>query len=54
MDVVDLTPETMECMRCHREAPMRFYGLCTECRGELRAKYDRGRGWWRSPTTSPR
>jgi hypothetical protein len=42
MDVVDLTPETMECMRCHREAPMRFYGLCTECRAELRAKYDRG------------
>ena len=38
MDVVDLTPETMECMRCHREAPMRFYGLCTECRGELRAE----------------
>ena len=23
MDVVDLTPETRECMRCHREAPMR-------------------------------
>jgi hypothetical protein len=21
---------------------MRFYGLCTDCRGELRAKYDRG------------
>jgi hypothetical protein len=41
MDVVNLTPETMECMRCHREAPMRFYGLCTDCRGELREKFDR-------------
>ena len=41
-DLVDLTPETMECMRCHREEPMRFYGLCTACRSELREKYDRG------------
>ena len=41
MDVVDLAPETMECMRCHREEPMRFYGLCQGCRDELRAKYDR-------------
>jgi hypothetical protein len=41
MDVVDLTPETMECIRCRREAPMRFYGLCTDCRGELRQKFDR-------------
>ena len=42
MDVVDLTPEAMECMRCHREEPMRFYGLCQECRAELRTKFDRG------------
>ena len=42
MDVVDLSPETMECMRCHTASPMRFYGLCTECRAELQAKYDRG------------
>ena len=41
MDVVDLAPETMECMRCHREEPMRFYGLCQGCREELRVKYDR-------------
>ena len=41
MDVVDLTPETMECMRCHREELMRFYGLCSGCRAELRAAYDR-------------
>ena len=38
---VDLSPETMECMRCHREEPMRFYGLCQECRRDLRAKFDR-------------
>jgi hypothetical protein len=47
VDVVDLTPETltpemMECMRCHREEPMRFYGLCTGCRAELRTKFERG------------
>ena len=41
MDVVDLTPESMECMRCHGEALMRFAGLCQECRGELRTKFDR-------------
>jgi hypothetical protein len=29
-------------MRCHREEPMRFYGLCQECRAELRTKFDRG------------
>ena len=44
---VDLSPETpdlevLECMRCHREEPMRFYGLCGTCRGELREKFDRG------------
>jgi hypothetical protein len=37
----DLTPEPMECMRCHREELMRFYGVCSTCRDELRAKYDR-------------
>jgi len=42
VDVVDLSPETLECMRCHREEPMRFYGLCSSCRGELREKFDRG------------
>jgi hypothetical protein len=41
VETIDLTPELMECMRCHTEAPMRFYGLCDTCRGELRAKYDR-------------
>ena len=41
MGTTELTLEPMECMRCHREAPMRFYGICTECRDELRAKFDR-------------
>jgi hypothetical protein len=42
MDALDLTPVDMECMRCHRTAPMRFYGLCSACRGELHAEFDRG------------
>jgi hypothetical protein len=40
---VDLTPIEMECMRCGRTAPMRFYGLCTDCRAQLHDRYD-GRG----------
>jgi hypothetical protein len=39
VDAVDLTPEAMECMRCHREEPMRFYGLCQQCRAELRERF---------------
>ena len=38
---VDLTPVEMECMRCHRSEPMRFYGLCSSCRGELQARFTR-------------
>jgi hypothetical protein len=38
---VDLTPVEMECMRCHRSEPMRFYGLCTSCRSELQAHFAR-------------
>ena len=38
---IDLTPVDMECMRCGRTAPMRFYGICTDCRTELREKFDR-------------
>jgi hypothetical protein len=41
MDALDLTPVDMECMRCHRTAPMRFYGLCSECRDELHVQFDR-------------
>ncbi len=43
MDGADLlAPESMECMRCHRQELMRFYGLCPGCREELHAKFDRG------------
>jgi hypothetical protein len=42
MDALDLTPVDMECMRCHRTAPMRFYGLCSACRDELQLLFDRG------------
>jgi hypothetical protein len=35
METLDLSPVDLECMRCHRTAPMRFYGLCTPCREEL-------------------
>jgi hypothetical protein len=38
---IDLTPFDMECMRCGQTAPMRFYGVCTECRTQLREKFDR-------------
>jgi hypothetical protein len=41
MDTTELTAELMACMRCRQEAPMRFYGLCSGCRDELRAKFDR-------------
>jgi hypothetical protein len=38
---IDLTPIEMECMRCGRTAPMRFYGLCAPCRRELHEKFFR-------------
>ncbi|MEX1007889.1 MAG: hypothetical protein WD271_08610 [Acidimicrobiia bacterium] len=38
---VDLTPIDMECMRCGQTAPMRFYGICTECRAQLHDLFDR-------------
>jgi hypothetical protein len=38
---IDLTPVEMECMRCRRSSLMRFYGLCTECRGELQQRFAR-------------
>jgi hypothetical protein len=44
MDALDLSLVEMECMRCGTTAPMRFFGMCTGCRDELRAKYsDLGR-----------
>ena len=39
--MLDLSPIEMECMRCGRTAPMRFYGLCTSCRTELHEKFTR-------------
>ncbi len=38
---VDLTPVEMSCMRCGRSEPMRFYGLCGSCRGELQERFSR-------------
>lgn len=38
---LDLSPIPMECMRCHRTEPMRFYGVCTTCRAELQAAFSR-------------
>ena len=38
---VDLTPIEMECMRCGQAEPMRFYGLCTACRVDLRERFSR-------------
>ena len=28
-------------MRCRRTAPMRFYGICTDCRSQLHEVFDR-------------
>jgi Zn finger protein HypA/HybF involved in hydrogenase expression len=36
----DLTPVEMDCMRCGRTAPMRFYGICTDCRAQLQQMFD--------------
>jgi hypothetical protein len=36
---LELEPLALECMRCHREEVMRFYGLCGNCREELGAKF---------------
>ena len=38
---IDLTPVDMDCMRCGKTAPMRFYGICSDCRAQLREKFDR-------------
>jgi hypothetical protein len=38
---VDLTPIEMDCMRCGRREPMRFYGVCAACREQLCAAFDR-------------
>ena len=37
----DFAPVEMPCMRCRETALMRFYGLCTACRTELRERFHR-------------
>jgi hypothetical protein len=36
MDAVDLTPIPFDCLRCGTTAPMRFRGLCEDCRRQVR------------------
>jgi Zn finger protein HypA/HybF involved in hydrogenase expression len=38
---IDLAPVEMDCMRCGQSAPMRFYGLCPQCRTQLHQLFDR-------------
>ena len=38
---VDLTPIELVCMRCGQTAPMRFYGICNDCRTQLHQLFDR-------------
>ena len=38
---LDLTPIAMECMRCGQSRPMRFYGICNDCRAQLHELFDR-------------
>lgn len=39
-DQLDLTPIVMDCIRCRKAEPMRFYGMCGACRDELYARFD--------------
>jgi hypothetical protein len=38
---LDLTPVDMDCMRCGGTAPMRFYGICDDCRAQLHERFER-------------
>jgi hypothetical protein len=38
---LDLEPMDFDCLRCARTTPMRFRGLCEECRTALRASLRR-------------
>jgi hypothetical protein len=40
-ELVDLTPIDLQCMRCGQTAPMRFYGICNDCRTQLHELFDR-------------
>ena len=35
-DMLDLTPMDFDCIRCGAVAPMRFRGLCDDCRTQVR------------------
>lgn len=37
----DFEPMDFDCLRCGVTAPMRFRGLCTPCRDELRVRFTR-------------
>lgn len=39
----DSSPLEMECMRCGRMEPMRFYGICRGCRARLQELFARER-----------
>jgi hypothetical protein len=39
-DPASFPPEAMLCMRCGKEAMMRFAGPCPDCVTELRAKFE--------------
>ena len=38
---LDLAPIDFDCIRCGTVVPMRFRGLCEECRSQLRAGQQR-------------
>ena len=38
-DPAQFPAESLPCMRCGKEAPMRFRGPCPACTAELREKY---------------
>jgi hypothetical protein len=40
-DLLDLAETDLECLRCAWTRPMRFPGLCPECRDELRHRFER-------------
>lgn len=35
----ELATRTLTCIRCGKPAPMRFYGPCSSCVDDLRAKF---------------
>jgi len=35
-DILDLTPIDFDCIRCGAVSPMRFRGLCDDCREQVK------------------